>query len=104
MCEDFNGLAMAKNLEAIGGKGGKEWDDGADYDAVTKIYIRGGREGIHYIKFDYVKDGKSIDGSNHGVSGDGFTHTVCFIYSSCEYVYQVKKLMHIFFWRKLSNN
>lgn len=78
--EDSNGLAMAQKLEPIGGKGGKQWDDGIDHDYVTKVYIRGGREGIHYIKFNYVKDGQSIDGLIHGVSGDGFTHTVCFIF------------------------
>lgn len=83
--EDSNGLVMAQKLEAIGGKGGKQWDDGADYDYVTKVYIRGGREGIHYIKFDYVKDGQAIDGSIHGVLGDGFTHTVCFRFS-CGYI------------------
>lgn len=34
-------------LEAKGGKGGKEWNDGADHEGVTKIYVRGGSEGIH---------------------------------------------------------
>ncbi|CAN7014938.1 unnamed protein product [Brassica oleracea var. botrytis] len=86
---DSNGLAMAQKLEPIGGKGGKQWDDGIDHDYVTKVYIRGGREGIHYIKFDYVKDGQSIDGLIHGVSGDGFTHTLEIGQSNYEHIVSV---------------
>ncbi|KAG7594930.1 Jacalin-like lectin domain [Arabidopsis thaliana x Arabidopsis arenosa] len=86
---DSNGLVMAQKLEAIGGKGGKQWDDGADYDYVTKVYIRGGREGIHYIKFDYVKDGQAIDGSFHGVLGDGFTHTLEIDQSNYEHIVSI---------------
>jgi len=77
MFKDSNGVAMAQKIEAIGGKGGKRWDDGAN-DNVAKVYIRGDHEGIQYIKFDYVKDGQSFNGSVHGVSADGFTQTVCF--------------------------
>ncbi|CAH8376562.1 unnamed protein product [Eruca vesicaria subsp. sativa] len=73
---DSNGFTMAQKLEAIGGKGGKIWDDGADHDNVAKVYIRGGHEGIHYIKFDYVKAGKSINGTIHGGLADGFTQTL----------------------------
>ncbi|KAJ4896682.1 Jacalin-related lectin 10 [Raphanus sativus] len=83
---DSNGLALAQKLEPIGGKGGKMWDDGTDQDYVTKVYIRGGREGIHSIKFDYVKDGQSIEGALHGVSGDGFTHTLEIDQSKYEHI------------------
>ena len=31
MYKDSNGFAMAQKLEAKGGKGGKEWDDGAGH-------------------------------------------------------------------------
>lgn len=64
-------------LEAKGGKGGKEWNDGADHEGVTKIHVRGGPQGIQYIKFDYVKDGQDVYGSIHGVTGRGFTQVVC---------------------------
>jgi len=67
---------MALMVKAEGGNGGKRWDDGFDYEGVTKIYVRGGLEGIQFIKFDYVKDGKTITGPIHGVSGRGLTQTV----------------------------
>uniref|UniRef100_A0A1J3IWI4 Jacalin-related lectin 13 n=1 Tax=Noccaea caerulescens TaxID=107243 RepID=A0A1J3IWI4_NOCCA len=62
-------------LEAKGGKGGKEWNDGPDYEAVTKIHVRAGVKGIHNIKFDYVdKDGHPKEGPTHGsTSAGGFT-------------------------------
>lgn len=78
MFKDSNGFAMAQKVEAIGGKGGKLWDDGADHDNVAKVYIRGDHEGIQFIKVDYVKDGQLINGTVHGGSADGFTQTVCF--------------------------
>ncbi|CAF2125360.1 unnamed protein product [Brassica napus] len=64
---------MAQKLAAKGGKGGNQWDDLADHDNITKIYVRGGYEGIQYVQFDYVKGGKPQTGSMHGVSGRGFT-------------------------------
>ncbi|XP_056842027.1 jacalin-related lectin 8-like isoform X2 [Raphanus sativus] len=72
---DSSGFTMAQKLEAIGGKGGKLWDDGP-HDNVAKVYIRGGHEGIHYIKFDYVKNGNSINATIHGGLADGFTQTL----------------------------
>lgn len=33
-------------MEVKGGNGGKEWDDGFDYEGVIKIYVRGGCKGI----------------------------------------------------------
>ncbi|CAA7051498.1 unnamed protein product, partial [Microthlaspi erraticum] len=62
-------------LEAKGGKGSKEWNDGAEYEAVTKIHIRAGLKGIQNIKFDYVdKDGHTKAGLEHGsTSGGGYT-------------------------------
>ncbi|CAH2036457.1 unnamed protein product [Thlaspi arvense] len=58
-------------LVAKGGQGGKEWTDGADHEGVTKIYVRGGRDGIQFIQFNYIKNGREIYGSAHGVSGPG---------------------------------
>ena len=64
-------------LEAKGSKGGIQWDDGADHEGITKIHVRGGFEGIQYIKFDYVKSGQPKIGSVHGLSGRGFSQAVC---------------------------
>ncbi|VYS48842.1 unnamed protein product [Arabidopsis thaliana] len=66
---------MALKVEAKGGKVGIQWDDGSDYHDVTKIYVRGGLEGIQFIKFEYVKAGKKVIGPIHGASGRGFTET-----------------------------
>ncbi|VYS48839.1 unnamed protein product [Arabidopsis thaliana] len=67
---------MAHKVEAKGGKGGNQWDDSADHDNVTKILVRGGLQGIQYVKFDYVKSGQPQTGSIHGVSGRGITETI----------------------------
>ncbi|CAA7040134.1 unnamed protein product [Microthlaspi erraticum] len=78
-------LITPTKLEAKGGKGGNEWNDGPDYEAVTKIHIRAGVKGIHNIKFDYVdKDGHPKEGPTHGsTSGGGFTlEPVLFVCSS----------------------
>lgn len=64
-------------LEVKGIKGGKEWNDGSDHEGVTKIHVRGGPEGIQYVKFDYITDGKHIYGQAHGATGRGFTQRVC---------------------------
>lgn len=69
---------MAQKLEAKGGNGGKEWDDGADHEGVSKIYIREGSEGIESIKFDYVKNGEPETGPIHGGLGQDFTDSVRF--------------------------
>ncbi|CAH8340750.1 unnamed protein product, partial [Eruca vesicaria subsp. sativa] len=70
-------LIYPNRLEAKGSKGGHghQWDDGADHDGLTKIHVRGGFEGIQYIKFEYVKSGEIQDGPIHGLSGSGFTQT-----------------------------
>ncbi|KAF2594480.1 hypothetical protein F2Q70_00042793 [Brassica cretica] len=70
---DSNPFPMAQKLEAKGGNGGKEWDDGADHEGVSKIYIREGSEGIESIKFDYVKNGEPETGPIHGGLGQDFT-------------------------------
>ncbi|EOA33933.1 hypothetical protein CARUB_v10021427mg [Capsella rubella] len=62
-------------LKAKGSKGGYKWDDGADHDGIAKIYVRGGFEGIQYIKFDYINRGNPEEGPIHGFSGSGFTQT-----------------------------
>ena len=68
---------IALKVEPKGGKGGVQWDDGSDYEGVTKIHVRGGLEGIQFIKFEYKKAGQTIVGPVHGVSGRGMTQTVC---------------------------
>ncbi|XP_010418092.1 PREDICTED: jacalin-related lectin 14-like [Camelina sativa] len=62
-------------LEGECSKRGNQWDDGADHEGIAKIHVRGGFEGIQYIKFDYVKRGKPKDGAIHGLLGSGFTQT-----------------------------
>ncbi|ESQ48286.1 hypothetical protein EUTSA_v10020232mg [Eutrema salsugineum] len=59
----------AEKLEAQGGTGGSEWDDGSDHDGVTKINVRTGGAGIQYVKFDYVKGATPKLGALHGVQG-----------------------------------
>ncbi|CAH2036461.1 unnamed protein product, partial [Thlaspi arvense] len=78
------------NLVARGGKGGKEWSDGADHEGVTKVYVRGGSKGIQFIKFDYVKDGQQIYGSTHGVMGKGFTQPFEIDHLNKEYLVSVE--------------
>lgn len=56
--------------------GYNEWDDGSDHDDVSKIYVRGGLTGIHYIHVDYYKSGQTVYGPIHGFSNTGFTQTV----------------------------
>lgn len=67
---------MSQKLEARGGNGGEQWDDGAEHEGVSKIYIREGRDGIESIKFDYVKNGEPKDGPIHGGSDQSFTESV----------------------------
>lgn len=78
---------MPQKLEARGGNGGKQWDDGAENECVSKIYIREGRDGIESIKFDYVKNGEPKDGPIHGGSGQSFTESV-----------HVQTLIHMIYW------
>ncbi|XP_019099487.1 PREDICTED: jacalin-related lectin 43-like [Camelina sativa] len=78
-------------LDEKGRKGGKEWDDGSDHDNVSKIHVRGGFEGIQFIKFDYVKDRKVLEnGSTHGVSSRGFTQTFEINHRNDEYLVSVE--------------
>ncbi|CAH2053544.1 unnamed protein product, partial [Thlaspi arvense] len=51
---------MAQKLEAQGGRGGEEWDDGGVYENVKKVYVGQGDSGVVYVKFDYEKDGKIV--------------------------------------------
>uniref|UniRef100_A0A1J3D952 Jacalin-related lectin 35 n=1 Tax=Noccaea caerulescens TaxID=107243 RepID=A0A1J3D952_NOCCA len=51
---------MAQKLDALGGRGGEEWDDGSAYDNVKKVYVGQGDSGVVYVKFDYEKDGKTV--------------------------------------------
>ncbi|KFK35809.1 hypothetical protein AALP_AA4G039500 [Arabis alpina] len=78
-------------LEAKGGKGGKEWTDGADHEGITKVYVHGGCDVIQYIKFDYVKDGQLIQGSIHGASySNGFTQPFEIDHLNNEYLVSVE--------------
>ncbi|CAA7043633.1 unnamed protein product [Microthlaspi erraticum] len=78
-------------LEAQGGKGGEEWNDGSDHEGVTKIYVRGGCDIIQYVKFDYLKDGQQIFGSAHGAPGrDGYTQTFEINHLNKEYLVSVE--------------
>ncbi|CAH2036458.1 unnamed protein product [Thlaspi arvense] len=53
--------------EAKGGKRGKEWDDGANHEGVTKIHVKYGSKGIANIQFDYVNKGGHVEeGLVHG--------------------------------------
>jgi len=45
-------------LDAVGGKGGATWDDGA-YNDVRKVYVGGDGACVTRIMFDYVKGGKT---------------------------------------------
>ncbi|WZZ64379.1 hypothetical protein YC2023_075749 [Brassica napus] len=67
---------MTQRLEAEGSKNGRYiWDDGFNHDDVTKIYVRGGSDGIQFICFDYIMKGQLNNGSFHGQSYKGFTQT-----------------------------
>ncbi|KAL9310137.1 Jacalin-related lectin 18 [Arabidopsis thaliana] len=77
-------------MEAKGAKGGTDWNDGADHEGVAKIHVRGGRDCIQYIKFDYVKDGKHIYGAAHGVRGRGFTESFEINHLDKEYLVSVE--------------
>ncbi|XP_019101064.1 PREDICTED: jacalin-related lectin 33-like [Camelina sativa] len=60
---------MAQKVEVKGGKGGNQWDDGSEHDAVTKIQAAASGNGIQYVKFDYVKSGKTEEAPLRGVKG-----------------------------------
>ncbi|KAL0743318.1 hypothetical protein Bca4012_084831 [Brassica carinata] len=57
-----------QKLNAYGEAGGTAWDDGSDHDGVTKIYVGYNLNGIQYVMFGYVKDGKPKQGGHHGSS------------------------------------
>ncbi|CAH8384963.1 unnamed protein product [Eruca vesicaria subsp. sativa] len=59
---------MTQKLEAQGAcLDFDTWDDGSDYDGVSKIYLGCGLYTIHTMYFDYVKSGKSIEGPCRGL-------------------------------------
>jgi hypothetical protein len=63
---------LPTRLEPKGGKGGDEWNDGADHEGVTKVHVRCDEEGIRNLGFDYVnKDGHIQEGECHG-SDNGY--------------------------------
>ncbi|CAF1712381.1 hypothetical protein Bca4012_008104 [Brassica carinata] len=81
---------MPQKLEARGGNGGNQWDDGAEHEGVSKIYIREGRDGIESIKFDYVKNGEPKDGPIHGSSGQSFTESFDLNHTIDEHIVSIK--------------
>ncbi|CAN6991229.1 unnamed protein product [Brassica rapa subsp. trilocularis] len=60
---------MAQKVEAQGGNGGNQWDDGSEHDAVTKIQTAAGGSGIQYVQFDYVKNGQTETAPLRGIKG-----------------------------------
>ncbi|KAL0837479.1 PREDICTED: PYK10-binding protein 1-like [Brassica oleracea var. oleracea] len=60
---------MAQKVEAQGGNGGNQWDDGSEHDAVTKIQTAAGGSGIQYVQFDYVKNGQTETTPLRGIKG-----------------------------------
>ncbi|CAF2214309.1 unnamed protein product [Brassica napus] len=81
---------MALKVEAKGVTGGNAWDDGLNHHDVTKIHVRGGLEGIQFIKFEYVKDGKITVGPTHGIPDRGFTQTFELNHLEKEYLISVE--------------
>ncbi|KFK36248.1 hypothetical protein AALP_AA4G097400 [Arabis alpina] len=75
---DSSKFPIAQKLEANGGNGGKEWDDGADHEGISQVYIREGCEGIESIKFDYVKNGQPKAGPIHCGSASDHKFTECY--------------------------
>ncbi|VYS48833.1 unnamed protein product [Arabidopsis thaliana] len=73
---ESNTNSSPQKLEAQGGKGGNQWDDGTDHDGVMKIHVAVGGLGIEQIRFDYVKNGQLKEGPFHGVKGRGGTSTI----------------------------
>nr|VDC71111.1 unnamed protein product [Brassica rapa] len=72
-----NSEFSTQKLDAQGGKGGNQWDDGGDHDGVTKIHVAVGR-GIEQIRFDYLKNRQTNEGPAHGVKGGRSSiRTVC---------------------------
>ncbi|XP_010515220.1 PREDICTED: jacalin-related lectin 13-like [Camelina sativa] len=83
---------MTQRLEAEGEKNPQtqyNWDDGSDHDGVTKIYVRGDREGIQFIKFGYVGTGQLIDESFHGFSNQCFTQMFEINHADNEYLLSI---------------
>ncbi|KAF8094164.1 hypothetical protein N665_0368s0003 [Sinapis alba] len=62
-------LPTVQKLDAQGGSGGTEWDDGSDHDGVTNIYVRPNWLGIQHVRFRYVKDGQPKQSDQHGGNG-----------------------------------
>ncbi|CAA7018196.1 unnamed protein product [Microthlaspi erraticum] len=61
---------MAQKVEAQGGNGGNQWDDGSEHDTVTKIEVAAGGKGILYVKFEYVNNGQTKESPLRGVKQD----------------------------------
>lgn len=56
---------MAQKVEAKGGKGGNEWDDGT-FDGVRKVYVGKGQDCIAFVKFEYVNGSQVVVGEDRG--------------------------------------
>ncbi|KAL0899783.1 hypothetical protein Bca101_083744 [Brassica carinata] len=62
-------IPTVQKLDAQGGTGGTEWDDGSDHDGVTNISVRTNWFGIQHVRFRYVKDGQPKQSGLHGGNG-----------------------------------
>ncbi|KAL0864362.1 hypothetical protein Bca101_043480 [Brassica carinata] len=82
-------VSNTKRLDAQGGKGGNQWDDGGDYYGVTKILVAVGR-GIEQISFEYVKNGQTKEAPARGVRGRRSTIGTFEISHPNEYLLSVK--------------
>ncbi|CAN6928876.1 unnamed protein product [Brassica oleracea] len=78
-----------QKLDAQGGKGGNQWDDGGDHDRVTKVHVAVGR-GIEQISFDYLKNRQTNEGPDHGVKGGRSSIRTVLISRPNEYLLSVK--------------
>ncbi|KAJ0250398.1 Jacalin-related lectin 5 [Hirschfeldia incana] len=81
--------SSTQRLDVQGGKGGNQWDDGGDYDGVTKITVAVG-QGIEQISFEYVKNGQTKEGPARGVRGRRSTIGTFEISHPNEYLLSVK--------------
>ncbi|CAG7875491.1 hypothetical protein BRARA_E01597 [Brassica rapa] len=84
-----NSEFSTQKLDAQGGKGGNQWDDGGDHDGVTKIHVAVGR-GIEQIRFDYLKNRQTNEGPAHGVKGGRSSIRTFEISRPNEYLLSVK--------------
>ncbi|ESQ30257.1 hypothetical protein EUTSA_v10011239mg [Eutrema salsugineum] len=87
---DTSSDSSTQRVDAQGGKGGIQWDDGGDHDGVTKILLVGSGRGIDQIKFDYLENKQPKEGTLHGVKGRRSFESTIEISHPNEYLVSVK--------------